>query len=277
MGPIRAVFCLVWFAVVICPPPVAPYSIVIDAYLRANNLITMDERSGKFEDFQKKRDAFIQDEFSRGLGSSLVLNEKEALLNGYIMKLKQHEIDQGVLDPTKFIPAHHFFEVLDKINDSELFQIIQKMPKGGVLHAHDTALCNLDFIVQLTYWDHLWQTTDPESQRPRFKFSRNKPVTADNLEWQLVKTVREARGQGAYDSELRKLVSLYNENPVTEARDVNAMWVKFMEIFAMSDGLLMYKDAWEAYFLQALKEFSADQVSYLEVRSTLPKVSCDYI
>lgn len=274
MAEIRAVLFCVWLVAVTCPTPVKPYSIIIDSYLRSNNLVAMAERDRQpFEDFQRKRDAFIEEEFNRGLGSSLVLSAKETQLNEHVMKLKEQEINRGMLDPTKFIPAHHFFEVVDQINESELFHIIQAMPKGGVLHAHDTALCNLDFIVQLTYWDHLWQMTDPESQRPRFKFSRTRPETGEDHQWTTVKKERERRGHKAYDAELRKQISLYTENPTTEARDVNAMWAKFMEIFAMTDGILMYKDAWEAYYLQALTEFAADEVNYLEIRSTLPEVS----
>lgn len=275
MADICPVWCCLWLlAVVIQPPPVTSYSVVIDAYLRSNHLLNMEEQKETLRgDFQRKRDAFIEEEFQRGVGSDLVLNEKEAMLNEYVMKLKEQEISNGVLDPTKFIPAHHFFEVVDKINESELFQIIQKMPKGGVLHAHDTALCNLDFIVQLTYWDNLWQITDSSSKMPRFKFSRKKPVSnSSGDDWVPVKKERERVGQKVYDKELRKMVSLYSKNPLTEDRDVNAMWVKFMEIFSITDGLMMYKDAWEAYFLQALKEFAADEVDYLEIRSILPKV-----
>lgn len=275
MAQIKTVFVCLWL-ITVALNSVEPYTVIIDSYLRSNNLVGMAEANRPQQpiaDFQRKRDAFIEEEFNRGIGSSLVLNEKETILNGHVMKLKEQEINNGVLDPTKFIPAHHFFEVVDQINESELFHIIQAMPKGGVLHAHDTALCNLDFIVQLTYWDHLWQMTDKESKRPRFKFSRTKPVTGDEDEWVLVKKERERRGHKVYDAELRKMISLFTDNPTTEARDVNAMWVKFMEIFAITDGLMMYKDAWEAYYLQALKEFAADEVNYLEIRSLLPQVS----
>lgn len=201
-----------------------------------------------------------------------MLTAKEDALNKHIMDLKRNSLSSGLLDPAKFIPAQHFFEVMDEINKDDLFKIIRQMPKGGVLHAHDTALCNLDFIIQLTYWDHLWQTTDASTGRPRFRFSRVQPAHKDE-HWTLVKKERERRGATEYDSQLRQMVSLYNSSPNTEARDINAMWARFMEIFAITDGILLYKEAWSHYFLQALTEFSADEVRYLEVRSTLPKVS----
>lgn len=276
MAEIRTVLLCLWLLAV-QPTVVHPSPILIDSYLhylRSNSLIAMQDRS-TFADFQKNRDAFIEEEFNRGLGSDLVLNQKELQLNEHVIKLKQAEIRGGMADPAKFIPAQHFFDVLEQINDSELFKIISKMPKGGVLHAHDTALCNLDFIVQLTYWDHLWQLTDPVTKRACFQFSRSKPVATDGDtdEWKQVRKERKRRGPEVYDAELRRQISLFTKSPNTEARDVNSMWVRFMEIFAMTDGILLYKEAWEAYFMQALKEFAADEVNYLEIRSTLPKVS----
>lgn len=225
--------------------------------------------SNSFANYLKRRDAFFEDEFSRGLGASLRLDAKESRLNAYVMQLKERELTNGLSDPTTFTPAFHFFEVVDQINESELFHLLRKMPKGGVLHAHDTALCNLDFFVQLTYWDHLWQVTDSATGIPQFRFSRTQPAE----QWTLVRAERESRGAQAYDTELRRMASLYSENPLTDNRDVNAIWGRFMEIFGLTDGIMMYRDAWEAYYLQALKEFSADQVDYLELRSTLPQVS----
>lgn len=277
MAEIRTVLFCLWLLAV-QPAVVHPASILIDSYLhlRSNSLLAMQDRP-TLKDFQKERDVFIEEEFKRGLGADLVLNPKESQLNEHVIKLKQAEIKNGLSDPANFIPAQHFFDVLEKINDSQLFKIISKMPKGGVLHAHDTALCNLDFIVQLTYWDHLWQLTDPVTQRARFQFSRSKPVAdTEDEEWKQVRKERKRRGPEVYDAELRRQISLFTKSPNTEARDVNAMWVRFMEIFAMTDGILLYKDAWEAYFMQALKEFSADEVNYLEIRSTLPKVSEDF-
>lgn len=244
--------------------------VIIDSYVRSSIHLEMaTEGRETFGEFQRKRDAFIKEEFSRSLGSDIVLSEAEQRLNHHVMKLKGEAIQNGVTNPGEFIPARHFFETVHEINESPLFKLIEKMPKGGVLHAHDTAICNLDFIVQLSYWDNLWQVTDAGAKQPRFRFSRKKP---EGENWLLVKKVRETRGVDAYDAELRKMISLYMENPIGEARDVNAMWERFMEIFATTDGILLYKDAWEAYFLQGLKEFDADGVNYVEIRSILPKV-----
>lgn len=272
MSEIRAVLLCLWLLVV-QPAAVTPAPFLIDSFLRTNSLFSMAEDRPTFQEFQKQRDDFLKDEFNRGLGADLVLNKKEQQLSDHVMKLKDDAIKTGLLDPSKFIPSQHFFNVVQEINGTELFKIIRQLPKGGALHIHDTAVCNLDFIVQLTYWDHLWQLTDPETNRARFRFSRAQPKSEDGLEWEQVRKERKRRGSAVYDAELRKQISLYTKNADNEDKDVNSMWVRFMEIFAMTDGILLYKDAWEAYFLQALKEFDADQVNYLEVRSTLPKVS----
>jgi len=47
-----------------------------------------------------------------------------------------------------------------------------------------------------------------------------------------------------------------------------------MGIFNLLDGLLQYAPLWGDYYYNALKEFYADGVQYLEVRSVLPELYC---
>ena len=232
-------------------------------------VVAYSSAANRFDEYSRARESFIRDEANRALGAQLTLNSRETRLNNYLMKLKNQDIQNGLLDPTSFAPAQHFFEVVSKINGTNLFKIIKKMPKGGVLHIHDTALCNLDYFVQLTYWDNLWQLTNAQTGQPQFKFSRTQPAAG----WVLVRDERNRRGSNVYDSELRWMLSMYNTNPLLEDRDINSIWARFMEIFGMTDGVMMYKDAWRAYYLEALRQFEADGVNYLEIRSVLPTVS----
>lgn len=225
-------------------------------------------QSNAISKYLKSRSDFIKDETRLGLGGKLILNPKETRLNNYIMKLKAQDIKKGLFNPTTFAPAQHYFEVVNKINETPLFKIIQDMPKGGVLHAHNTAVCNLDFFISLTYWDHLWQLTDPVTQLPEFLFSRTQPACG----WVLVKDERKRKGARAYDSQLRALLSLYSDDPVMKHGDLNTVWAKFDTIFQIVGGVMKYKAAMEAYYLETLKEFEADGVNYLELRSSLSKV-----
>lgn len=84
------------------------------------------------------RKLLINEELSTGFGSEIILNEQEELANEIVMKAKEAEYDDSIKHPERFIPSRHIFEQLDEIKKSKLFQIIRKMPKGAILHAHST-------------------------------------------------------------------------------------------------------------------------------------------
>lgn len=245
-----------------------------------------------FDDYYKDRKQFIDNEIDQSFGMDTKLNENEKLANNIIMIAKEAEYQNGFLNPYSFNPSRHIFEVLDAIKQSKLFQIIQRMPKGGILHAHDTALCSTDFVVSLTYWPQLWQRTASDNNEIlEFKFSRQQPSTeqwhstnrtiadGDNgnhtkMVWRLVSDVRADIGPSNYDEYVRTLFTLFNKNvnPKIQFRDINDVWNRFMNIFGYLHPIVSYAPAWKAYYKHAMKEMLADGVQYLEFRGILPPV-----
>ncbi|XP_075164073.1 adenosine deaminase-like [Haematobia irritans] len=223
------------------------------------------------EAYNSLRDIFFRYEESKSFGADIELTELELNANQIIMEAKTKEYEEGMIVPHLFAPSQHFFTVLDEIRQSPLFQIISKMPKGGVLHAHDTALCSTDFLIKLTYRENLWVCHNNEKKSMEtFKFSKNKPEVTDphdDCVWELMSKVRELYGTDQVDGYLRERFTLY---PVQKFVDNNAAWEQFMGIFRLLDGLLLYVPVWADYYYNALEEFYADGVQYLEFRSTLP-------
>lgn len=253
--------------------------------LDQNNIVDQqracDSRTN-LNDYYRDREDFLNFEIESSFGSDIKLNENESLANEIIMKAKADELNAGFLQPHLFNPARHIFEVLDVIKQSKLFQFIQKMPKGGILHAHDTALCSADFVVSLTYWPHLWQRTTNNSNDNdivEFVFSRGQPSNqnaneSDGTVWRLVKDVRIERGAPIYDQQIRSMFTLFdkNVNPRIQFTDINDVWNHFMRLFIKSQPIISFVPAWKAYYKNALKEMQEDGVQYLEFRGTLPQV-----
>ncbi|KAL7733357.1 hypothetical protein ACLKA6_004850 [Drosophila palustris] len=222
------------------------------------------------ETYKTVRNAFFNYEESRALGSDLELNTRELQANETIMKAKVTELSEGEITPHLFKPSQHIFNVLDAINKTELFQIMKRMPKGAVLHAHDTALCSTEAIIELTYRDNLWICQQPgDLSASAMRFAKEKPaaLTEPNCDWSLLSEVRQKYGAVQVDKYLSERLTLY---PTTDFVDINDAWTRFMEIFTLLDGLLMYAPVWGEYYYKALEEFLADGVQYLEFRSLLP-------
>lgn len=234
-------------------------------------------KSRKINDYFKDREDLLNYEQNISYGADVKLNDNEWLANKIIMDAK--EIDYNIKNPYTYYPSRHIFEVFDEIEQSKLFQIIRKMPKGGILHAHDIALCSTDFVLNLTYSQNLWQRTSNISKKVKeFRFSRQPPNSFRSIDiesqWRLVKDVREEMGASQYDQEIRKLFTLFDKtvDPRIQFKDINSVWAHFMNIFIRLTPIITYAPVWKTYYKHALKEIQQDGVQYLELRGTLPKV-----
>lgn len=249
--------------------------------LDENSIVQVRNRctACKINDYFKDREDLLNYEKNTSYAADVKLNDNEQLANKIIMDAK--EIDYNIKNPYKYYPSRHIFEVLDEIKQSKLFQIIQKMPKGGILHAHDFSVCSTDYIVSLTYTENLWQrTTNNSTKLKEFRFSWHQPnssyahVHGHDSPWRLVKDVRAEMGASKYDQKIRKLFTLFDKNvdPRIQFKDINSVWNHFMSLFIRIDPILRYAPIWKAYYKHALKEMQEDGVQYLELRGTLPKV-----
>ncbi|XP_061390444.1 adenosine deaminase 2-like, partial [Musca vetustissima] len=258
--------------------PAATYQGLESAsYMRSSNMFQQHEihtsNRPSPEEYNWLRDKFYRCEESKSFGADVELTSREVEANKKIMTLKTKEYENGMITPRLFTPSQHFFKVLDDIRQSPLFKLISKMPKGGVLHAHDTALCSTDFLVKLTYRDNLWGCSDNTTKTiSALRFAKVKPDKSDadaNCTWNLMSKLRVVNGTEHVDQYLRDHLTMY---PVEKFPDNNEAWNRFMSIFRLLAGLLFYVPVWADYYYNALEEFYVDGVQYLEFRSTLPSL-----
>lgn len=241
-----------------------------------------EDHQKKVEKFYRSRKHVLNEEIHSSLGGDLKLSRKEKIANKIIMEAKEAEMSAGVINPYGFSASRHIFEVLDRVNQSKVFQFIQKLPKGGILHSHDTYICTADYAVALTYWPDLWQRTSNNSTKVKeFRFSRKQPTTSKRNDsdgkkstWRLVKDVRNEIGAEKYDAEIRKDFTLFDRNvhPLVQYKDINDVWDHFIDINDLFYPIVTYEPIWKVYFKKALKDMLDDGVQYLEIRGDSPEV-----
>lgn len=76
----------------------------------------------------------------------LTQTEDEKLANEKLQKLKG-----DLLTPLHNIVLHNYFEKKEQIEKSNLFKVLDSMPKGGLHHIHTTAAPHVDTYIKLTY------------------------------------------------------------------------------------------------------------------------------
>lgn len=144
----------------------------------------------------------------------------------------------GFENPSNFLPSQNFLVAGEKIGKSKVFQWIKKLPKGGVLHAHDTAIVSSDYVYwNITYRPNLY-VCEVDGQL-RLKFF-DKPDMRQ-CPWKLLKNIRKADKSGAFDDRIKREITMMTKNPDVAYPDVNAAWQKFASIFILITPMLTYR------------------------------------
>lgn len=121
------------------------------------------------------------------------------------------QINAGLKNPDMYPPGMHFFKGKPLIRQSDVFRIIQKMPKGSFLHGHSTGMVSSRWIIKnLTYQYNVMTCKDSDGKL-LFTF-RNNTRCATPLVNVCVERLRTP-DKNQYDRQLEKYINLYNMEP----------------------------------------------------------------
>ncbi|CAN9508413.1 unnamed protein product [Ophioblennius macclurei] len=215
-----------------------------------------------------RRDLLMRQEASRQTGGRTTLTTAEQKLNVYLSRLKEQEMSAAL-----FPPAVHFFKAKSLIQESSVFKVLQKMPKGAALHIHSSALVSVEWLVKnVTYRPNCYICFTWDNS-VRFLFSSRQPFPRwDCFYWQLVQILRAKTGDPAgFDDSLMQHLTLFTEDPDGEYPNQDVVWEKFEKAFIAAAGLITHAPVLRDYFYQGLEELRQDNVMYLELRSGLSR------
>ncbi|KAI4881267.1 hypothetical protein NFI96_033793 [Prochilodus magdalenae] len=213
----------------------------------------------------RQREALIQQEMARETGGSVVLNEKEKLLDEKLHQLKLQEMALP-----EFPPAMHFFKAKPLIEQSHVFALLQKMPKGAVLHVHDFGMVGVEWLVKnVTYRENCYVCfTDDDSLQ--FLFSAKQPEPQKPCStWTLLKTLRQKINSTELDNSFIRNLTLITEDPDKAYPDQDVVWKRFEQAFLVAYGLVTYAPVFKEYLYEGLRQFYMDNIMYVEIRALL--------
>lgn len=155
-------------------------------------------------------------------------------------------------------------EVISKIEESEVFKILHNMPKGALLHAHETAIASLEFRFNLTHRENLYVCDQNNTLVLKF-FNK----TDDDCDWELLNEVRKntTRANDINDR-IKQSLTMVAKNPKILYNTVDKAWEKFNSIFKFMQ-FLSYRPVLEDLYYRNLQELYDDNVMYAEIRATL--------
>ena len=85
--------------------------------------------------YQQARQTYVQRDSALSFDADVVLSAQEEEVNRRLVAL-QHRMIQQYQQQRFFPPSHYFYRSKRLMEQTQLFRILRKMPKGGVLHLH---------------------------------------------------------------------------------------------------------------------------------------------
>jgi len=244
---------------------VAPLAIYIENIL---NQSTKSRHAAN--DYMSNRKVLLEEDAVNRTGYRLKLSSNEKKANAILMAWKHKELDKA-FSTADFIGADSFITAKSKIEQSQVFKIIKKMPKGAILHVHDLALADFHWLIKnITYLKMCYMCYDAKLQLIQFKISASKPNSTASCNWVSTPIARKQSGDPIkFDKDLYDNLTMTRGDPSKLYPTQNALWVKFGGIFGILLGLLGFEDAFSGYYTKGLEEFRDDNIQYAEVRSLL--------
>ena len=109
--------------------------------------ITDNQSIDGYQDYLNQRKALLQKDSLLYFDNATVLNDKEQQLNQKLVALQQNMIADYKANHF-FPPARNFYQSKKHIEQTPLYKIIQKMPKGGILHLHSGAMGDAHWVAK---------------------------------------------------------------------------------------------------------------------------------
>jgi adenosine deaminase CECR1 len=207
------------------------------------------------------RDRMVADERALRLGAGLVLSADEQAAARRLEKLQADELART---REAFPPASSFLLARTRAayEQSPLFEVLRRMPKGGVLHAHLSAMGDFRWIVQRVMASdraYIFMADDPGTPRGALHLADAAPGAG----WRRLSELR-MDGEDPSMLEQRVLRALTLADEELGHADI---WSEFVAIFARLRGLFDDPGFSADHFDHVVETLVGDNVQYLEVRS----------
>ncbi|KAJ7172253.1 hypothetical protein C8R46DRAFT_1085294 [Mycena filopes] len=249
--------------------------------------------STDFAQYKDQRAALINHDRSLRRDHSTQVSPSESKADAIIRALRALEntaiwgVDhEGVPHP---FPGMEFLTGRTIILKTKLFQILARMPKGALLHAHLDATVNAGFLLKLALEQpalHV-RAAEPLSALnvsrilPEFQalarenFPDSEVALTDRSyvpsTWVSLKVARETfdlalGGAKGFDEWVIGAMTINPTEAYQTHNTVNKIWEKFTSTFLVSTGLIRFQPVWEQYIYEFFRTSVEDGISYVEVR-----------
>ncbi len=183
-------------------------------------------------------------------------------------------------------PGQMFHLAKERMEQTKLWKIVQRMPKGALLHCHLEAMVDVDWLFHVALETDGMHITAPEvlhiaSQRENvpftFQYAKQSSQAGASI-WSkdycsntLVSLADAAGtfpgGKEAFIKWLTSRCTVGIEESVNHHHGANAIWRKFTSVFAILKTLIYYEPIYRKFLAHMFRQLLEDGVQYVDVRA----------
>ncbi|KAM3074550.1 hypothetical protein ACMFMG_007980 [Clarireedia jacksonii] len=174
----------------------------------------------------------------------------------------------------------------DKMEQTKLWQIIRKMPKGALLHAHMDAMVDFDYLFDVLLTTEgmcIRSDRSLDSQRSRevgrveFRFRKKGDAEGASIwssKYETGSFVPVADAADAFPNDSRKgfITWLKSRCTITDTESiehhhgVDAVWRKFASCFMILNTIIFYEPIFRAFMKRMMQQLFEDGVRWVDLR-----------
>ncbi|KJX96579.1 adenosine deaminase family protein [Zymoseptoria brevis] len=185
-------------------------------------------------------------------------------------------------------PGMMFSLAKERMEQSKLWKIIRKMPKGALLHCHLDAMGAMDWFIEtafstpgicITSEQSLHTSEALEEQPFVFRFAQQKSMSTGAALWSEsyepndlipIATAAETFPNGGTDGFkkwIKSRVTITPEESISHHMGPHAVWKKFVSTFRILASLHRYEPVFKAFIRLMLRKLNEDGVRWVDIRT----------
>lgn len=211
-------------------------------------------------------------------------------------------LEEQVAERGHVFPGMMFGLAKEVMETTELWKIVRRMPKGALLHGHNDAMVDFDFLIGVLletegmcvacFEGGLASAQHREERMPEFRFVKqiNAEATAaassiwsDGYIAGTFVPITEAAdsfpsedggggggGRAAFTAWIKSRVTLSRTDSEEQHHGVDHIWRKFIRCFQITGSMVHYEPVFRRFIRRIMTQLHDDGIAWAELRHTWP-------
>ncbi len=242
------------------------FVLLISCTGNTENIINEQSDFGSYstkQNYLQDRQQLVAKDSALSFDADIQLSSQEKAINEKLLTLRDSLI-AGAKTKDFFPPARYFYKSKAFMEETLLFKVFRKMPKGGILHIHPSASGDFHWIVEhSTKFPNcyvFWEEGTEQYVKGQLQFFKEGEapdgfVPAKTLKAQLPD----------YEAQLYDLLTF----DASIGEDSVNIWKEFENCFRRIGLFVNYQPVFKEYYKAALDTLAADGIQHVEFRAFL--------